>query len=190
MSIDSDLKVKLSIILPELSEKQRRLLVATEALALGHGGIKVISEITGMSKNTISRGIKEIGSGETDCKRSRKKGGGRKKLEDKYPEVVKLIEGIIEPVTRGDPESPLRWTCKSVRNISSLLKKHKYNVTHETVARILKGMSYSLQANRKTSEGENHPERNNQFLFINEECKNFLSSRNPAISVDTKKRNL
>ena len=123
MPIDSDLKVKLSIMLPELSEKQKRLLVATEALALGHGGIKMLSGITGMSKNTISRGIREIESGDTNCKRSRRGGGGRKKVEDKYPEIVQLIENIIEPASRGDPESPLQWTCKSVRNISSLLKK-------------------------------------------------------------------
>ena len=135
MLIDSDLKVKLSIILPELNEKQKRLLVATEAMALGHGGIKLLANITGMSKNTISRGIKEIESGETDCKRSRKGGGGRKKIEDKYPEIAKTIEDVIEPATRGDPESPLRWTCKSVRNISSLLKKRK-RYRNPVIARI------------------------------------------------------
>ena len=185
-----DLAIRLSIMLPKLNEKQRRELVAVEAMALGHGGIKKVSEITEMSRNTIARGLNEIAHDEISSARIRIKGGGRKKVEDKFPEIFCLIEEIIEPETRGDPESPLRWTCKSVRNIASLLNKKGYSVKHDTVARILKKMNYSLQANRKTTEGKIHPDRNAQFVFINNECRKFIASKNPAISVDTKKKEL
>jgi len=125
---DGKLKEKLSILLPALNEKQKRLLVGAEAIALGYGGIKCLSDITGMSTNTITREIHEIESGNEDVSRIRSKGSGRKTLTIKHPDIKLCIEDIIEPDTRGDPESPLRWTCKSVRNISDFLLGKGYSV--------------------------------------------------------------
>lgn len=187
---DGKLKEKLSVLLPSLNEKQRRLLVGAEAIALGYGGIKTLSVITGMSTNTITRGVREIKNGDCDVSRIRNKGSGRKKLTTKFPQIKNCIESIIEPDTRGDPESPLRWTCKSVRNISNFLREQGYSVSRQSVARILHKMEYSLQGNRKTKEGEDHPDRDKQFRFINRTCKRFLSEGNPVISVDTKKKEL
>lgn len=187
---DGKLKEKLSILLPSLNEKQKRWLVGAEAIALGYGGIKFLSDMTGMSTNTVTRGIREIESGNKDVSRIRSKGSGRKKLTIKYPEIKNCIEDLIEPETRGDPESPLRWTCKSVRNISDFLDKEGYSVSRQSVARILRKMEYSLQGNRTTKEGKNHPDRDYQFRFISRSCKRFLSKGNPVISVDTKKKEL
>ena len=187
---DSDLKIKMSVLLPAMNEKQRRLLAGAEAISFGHGGIKYLSEITGMSRSTIRKGIEEIKNGDTDCLRIRKPGQGRKKITYQYPEVEKAIEKIIEPSTRGDPESPLRWTCKSIREISTFLKGKKYDVSYRTVARILHIKKYSLQGNAKTKEGKGHPDRDRQFRFINNKCKRFISNGNPVISVDTKKKEL
>jgi len=119
---EGKIKEKLSVLLPSLNEKQKRLLVGVEAIALGYGGIKFLSNITGMSTNTITRGIREIEHGDEDVTRIRNKGSGRKKLTVKYPGIEDCIEDLIEPETRGDPESPLRWTCKSVRNISDFFE--------------------------------------------------------------------
>lgn len=191
---DGKLKEKLSILLPSMNEKQRRLLVGAEALSIGYGGIKFLSDITGMSTNTITRGIREIrngnGNGDEDVSRVRSKGSGRKKLTIKYPEIKSCIDDIVEPDTRGDPESPLRWTCKSVRNISSFLQEEGYPASRQSVARILREMEYSLQGNRKTKEGKDHPDRDKQFRFISRTCKRFLSKGDPVISVDTKKKEL
>lgn len=187
---DGKLKEKLSILLPSLNEKQRRLLVGAEAIGIGYGGIKFLSDITGMSTNTISRGIREIKDGDEDVSRVRNKGSGRKKLTIKYPEIKSCIEDIVEPDTRGDPESPLRWTCKSVRNISDFLQEEGYPASRQSVARILREMEYSLQGNRKTKEGKDHPDRDKQFRFISRICKRFLSKGDPVISVDTKKKEL
>lgn len=187
---DGKLKEKLSILLPAMNEKQRRLLVGAEAIGIGYGGIKFLSVITGMSTNTITRGVCEIKNGNEDVSRVRNKGSGRKKLTIKYPEIKSCIENIIEPDTRGDPESPLRWTCKSVRNISDFLQKEGYPASRQSVARILREMEYSLQGNRKTKEGKDHPDRDKQFRFINRICKRFLSKGDPVISVDTKKKEL
>lgn len=185
-----NLKEKLSILLPSLNEKQKRLLVGAEAIALGYGGIKLLSDMTGMSPNTVARGIREIERGDEDVSRIRSKGSGRKKLTIKYPEIEQCIEEIIEPDTRGDPESPLRWTCKSVRNISDFLAGKGYSVSRQSVARILREMEYSLQGNRKTKEGKDHPDRDQQFRFISRTCKRYLSKGDPVISVDTKKKEL
>ena len=187
---DGKLKEKLSILLPSLNEKQRRLLVGAEAIALGYGGIQYLGAITGMSTNTIARGIREIKAGDGYVGRIRRKGAGRKKLTLQFPQLEKRIEGIIEPDIRGDPESPLRWTCKSVRNLSDFLGGKGYSVSRQTVARILHKMEFSLQGNRKTKEGQDHPDRDKQFCFINRTCKEFLSKGYPVISVDAKKKEL
>ena len=186
----SNLKKKLSILLPALNEKQRRLLVGAEALSIGYGGIKVLSEITGMNPRTIRRGIQEIRVGDTDVERVRSPGGGRKKLGLEAPELYDLIEQLVEPDTRGDPEAPLRWTCKSVRNFVDLLQAHGYHIGRQSVANILHEMEFSLQGNGKTKEGEDHPDRDQQFRFISRTTKTFLAHHAPAISVDTKKKEL
>jgi len=184
------LKIKLSGILPELDERQNRLLVGAEAQVFGYGGIHVLSEITGMSAPTIRRGIRELSKKSKKFEGIRNIEGGRKRAVDKNPHLARLIQEIIEPETRGDPESPLRWTCKSVRNISDALKNEKCFVSHQTVASILRELEYSLQGNKKTKEGVNHPDRNQQFLYINKMAKNAIKQRNPVISVDTKKKEL
>lgn len=187
---DGKLKEKLAVVLPSLNEKQRRLLLGAEAIALGYGGITYLSDITGVSANTIARGIRDIASENSDTSRIRRSGSGRKKLVDKFPDLKSCIEEIIEPDTRGDPETPLRWTCKSVRNIADFLENEGHIVGRQSVARILRAMEYSLQGNRKTKEEKDHPDRDRQFKFINKTCKKFLSRNEPVISVDAKKKEL
>lgn len=184
------LRLKLSSLLPLLNERQRRVLVASEAKALGRGGVSIIAEITGISRQTIYDGMKELGD-HGSPERVRKAGGGRKKITDIDPTIVRVLEEIVDPTSRGDPESPLRWTCKSVRNIVDVLANKGFSVGRQTVANILHELDYSLQANRKTSEGKkDHPDRDKQFQNINRTAKRFLGKSFPVISVDTKKKEL
>ena len=184
------LKIKLSGILPELNERQRRIILAAEAKALGYGGVKALSEISGVAVSTIRRGMGDLKARPKNLVASRMAGGGRKRSTDSQPDLKRILQEIIEPDTRGDPESPLRWTCKSVRNIADALKQEKFVVSHQTVASILRELEYSLQGNRKTKEGADHPDRNKQFLYINKMAKRFLIRNDPVISVDTKKKEL
>jgi transposase len=149
-----------------------------------------LANITGISCPTIHRGIRELKNGAQNFGKVRVKGGGRKKTSTKYPEIKNLIEEIIEPETRGDPESPLRWTCKSVRNIAKALAQNNCSVSHQTVANILHNLDYSLQGNKKTKEGKDHPDRDAQFKYISKTAKSFLVNKDPVISVDTKKKEL
>ena len=184
------LKIKLSGVLPELNERQRRILLAAEAEALGYGGVKALSDISGVAVSTIRRGILDLRVKPKNLVSSRTTGGGRKKSTDSNPDLKRILQEIIEPDTRGDPESPLRWTCRSVRNIADALQQEKLIVSHTTVAAILHELEYSLQGNKKTKEGADHPDRNKQFLYINKMAKKFLANEDPAISVDTKKKEL
>jgi transposase len=184
------LKIKLSGVLPELNERQRRIILAAEAGAVGYGGIRALSEISGVAESTIRRGIHDLKKKPKNLVASRQKGGGRKRSTETHPDLKETLQEIIEPDTRGDPETPLRWTCKSVRNIADALKKEKLIVSHQTVAAILRELEYSLQGNRKTKEGSDHPDRNKQFLYINKMAKSFLAKDDPVISVDTKKKEL
>ncbi len=186
----ANLRKKLSGILFLLNERQRRLLVASEALALGYGGVKILSDISGISCPTIRRGVAELNKIDKKFLGVRLKGGGRKTVTEHNPDIKQILEDIIEPDTRGDPESPLRWTCKSVRNIAELLEQKGYDVSHQTVAALLHDLKYSLQGNRKTKEGKDHPDRDAQFRHINKVVKSFLSKKCPVISVDTKKKEL
>lgn len=186
----ANLRKKLSGILFLLNERQRRLLVASEALALGYGGVKILSDISGISCPTIRRGVAELNKIDKKFLGVRIKGGGRKTVTEHNPDIKQILEDIIEPDTRGDPESPLRWTCKSVRNIAELLEQQGYDVSHQTVAALLHDLKYSLQGNRKTKEGKDHPDRDAQFRHINKIVKSFLSKKCPVISVDTKKKEL
>ena len=185
------IKAKFEALAPALNERARRVWAATEAKALGHGGIAVVSRATGISVSTISRGMQEVDSGEiAEPDRVRRHGGGRKRALDTDPTLLADLEGLVEPSASGDPESPLRWTSKSVRNLAGQLRAMGHSVSHQLVAELLYLAGYSLQANRKTREGPNHPDRDAQFRFINGQVRRFQAGRRPVISVDTKKKEL
>lgn len=180
---------------PLLDEKQLRLYVATEALVIGRGGITLASQATGVSRPTITMGCKELleqgaikSTPINATARIRKIGGGRKRTTDLDETLRSDLESLVEPVTRGDPESPLRWTSKSVRKLADELKRMGHKTSHRMVAELLREIGYSLQANRKTAEGSSHPDRNGQFEHIYREVKEFQSAGQPVISVDTKKK--
>lgn len=175
-----------------LDEKVKRLYLAVEAKSLGYGGISEISRATGVSRTTITVGMKELEDIVTpaDKTRIRKEGGGRKNTIEKNPNIEKELETLVEPYTRGDPESPLKWTCKSTRKLAEMLTEKGFKISHVKVADLLAIMGYSLQGNKKTIEGANHPDRNAQFEYINEKTKDFQKEDQPVISVDTKKKEL
>ena len=174
-----------------LDERARRLSAAAEAEAYGAGGISVVARATGLARTTIRRGLKELESGdEMDPGYVRGPGAGRKRRVDEDPTLLSDLEGLIDPDTRGDPESPLRWTVKSVRNLAGELREMGHQVSRQLVDELLHGLDFSLQANRKVLEGGNHPDRNAQFEFINRRVKSFLRRREPGISVDAKKKEL
>jgi DDE family transposase len=180
----------------DLTERARRLFAASEALAFGHGGVAAVSRATGMARGTVTSGIaemNEIEGGEAssmDPTRSRRPGGGRKKATAKDPTLLPDLKALVESTTRGDPESPLLWTARSQRNLVAALAKQGHKTSAPLVARLLKVLGYSLQANRKRLEGAQHPDRNAQFEHINETLRQQLEANQPAISVDTKKREL
>jgi Rhodopirellula transposase DDE domain len=165
-------------------------MAASEALSLGYGGVSRIRQACGLSRKAIAKGIREIAEGNTMSGRIRRPGAGRKSIVDCDPKLLVSLERLIEPVTRGDPESPLRWICKSTRNLATELTRHKHPVSHETVAQLLRAQNYSLQSNRKTEEGADHPDRDAQFRHINAQVKRALATGTPVISVDTKKKEL
>lgn len=174
-----------------LNERQQRLLTASMANAIGYGGISTLSQITGMSRTTITSGRKELETPEEyDINRVRREGGGRKKITDKYQTIMTDLESMVEPVTRGDPESPLRWSSKSTRKLAEELNNMGHKVSHSTVAVLLSDLGYSLQGNKKIIEGESHPDRNAQFEYINKKTQEYQQNGQPVISVDTKKKEL
>ena len=185
------LKIKDTLI-----ERARRLFVASEAMTMGHSGIRVASRATGMAESVIGAGIAEIraledGSGTAlPATRSRRPGGGRKRTVDKDPTLVSDLEQLVESTTRGDPESPLLWTARSQRNLVEALKEQGHQTSMKMVSSLLKKLGYSLQANSKRLEGSQHPDRNAQFEHINETLRRQLDANEPAISVDTKKKEL
>ena len=174
-----------------LDERTRRLWAATEARAAGRGGFTAVLQATGMSSKTLARGMHELDSGEKlPPPRVRRAGAGRKAATTLDPGLVDALQELVEPVTRGDPESPLRWTCKSLRRLSEELRAQGHQASHTLVGQLLHEAGYSLQANRKTREGANHPDRNAQFEHINRRVRRQLKRGSPAISVDTKKKEL
>lgn len=176
---------------PSLNEKSRRLFLGYEAKLLGRGGISLISRATGITRNTIRRGIKDLDDPAViSNNRIRNPGGGRKKLTEKNSGLKSDLKKLIEPLTRGDPESPLCWTALSTRNLETALNKKGHKITHTTIASILRSEGFSLQANRKTKEGIDHPDRNAQFLFISESVEKEIDDSQPVISVDSKKKEL
>lgn len=173
----------------ELDERGRRRWAATEALSLGWGGIAAVAEATGISDRTIRNGVQELkAAAPLIGDRQRRPGAGRLAREKEWPELVGRLEALVEPVARGDPMSPLRWTCKSTRTLAAELKRQGFQVSHTKVAELLKQRGYSLQANRKTREGKQHPDRNAQFEHINRRVTACRRRGQPAISVDTKKK--
>lgn len=180
---------------PVMDERMRRQWAASEAAALGWGGVSATTEATGLARNTIKAGIRELRyrashPDEPTSDRVRQPGGGRKRLRDTDPQLLTALEALVDPVTRGHPESALRWTCKSTAKLAEELTRQQHPVTDRTVATLLKEAGYSLQANRKTREGHQHPDRNAQFEFLNHQALTFQRQRQPVISVDTKKKEL
>ncbi|HEY3936273.1 MAG TPA: ISAzo13 family transposase [Bryobacteraceae bacterium] len=174
-----------------LDERSRRLMAAAESQALGRGGISAVSKATGISRIVIQQGIAELASPlSLPAGRVRREGGGRKKAVDKDASLRTDLEGLLESSTRGDPEAPLRWTCRSVRQLTGELQRMKHQVSHQVVADLLHELGYSLQANRKTREGSSHPDRNAQFEHLNAKVKWSLARHHPVISVDTRKKEL
>ena len=187
------LRRKYRAVAPGLTERSRRLWAAAEAAALGHGGIAVVERATGISRSTISRGLREVASGAHATlppERTRRAGGGRKRAAAKDATLVADLEALVEPTTSGDPDSPLRWTSKSVRHLADALQAMGHAVSHQLVAQLLRTAGYSLQANRKTREGPQHPDRDPQFRYLNAQVRRFQRQRQPVISVDTKKKEL
>ena len=176
---------------PFLDERMRRLVAASESLAIGFGGTSQVSRQTGVSRRAIIRGIKELDEAPSvQGGRVRRPGGGRKRTVDKDAFLKTDLERLVDPVTRGDPESPLRWTCKSVRKLAEELNRLGHQTSHRMVAELLHELGYSLQANRKTLEGSSHADRDQQFQHINQHVTEFLQQQQPVISVDTKKKEL
>ena len=184
-------KKKFNLVSSHLNEKTRRIWAATEAKMLGRGGVTILSAATNLSRSTIYLGLKDLKSKrKIDIEQIRKPGGGRKRLVDTDKTILKDLEAILEPATRGDPESILRWTCKSTKQLAIELNKKGYRISDRKVCDLLSDLGYSLQANRKTKEGSSHPDRDDQFLFIYKKAKSFQRSKQPIISVDTKKKEL
>ena len=179
-------------VAPVVDERVRRLVLAAEAVAAGRGGQAAVARATGTSRATIRRGIRELGEPTARAERGRvrRPGGGRKRTVERDPSLRDDLDRLVDPTTRGDPESPLRWTCKSVRRLAAELGRQGHRVSHRIVAELLHDMGYSLQANRKTLEGTHHPDRNAQFEHLNGAVQLQLSLGEPVISVDTKKKEL
>ena len=179
-------------VLGTLNELQARVYVAQRALAEGRGGVSRLARLTGMSRPTILKGIAELESGALEARsesgRVRQVGGGRKAVETSTPVIARALERILAETTAGDPMSALRWANKSPRTLAAELTLQGYAVSHVTVARCLSDLGYSLQANAKTIEGKQHPDRDAQFRYINQQVKRFLRADEPVVSVDTKKK--
>ena len=191
MAIRDDIQKRFEVLCEHLDERARRLWAGTEAMVIGHGGAKIVHAATGISKTVITAGLAELrGKLELPKGRIRRVGAGRKRTEDTDSTLVSDLEKLVEPTAMGDPESPLRWTIKSLRTLAEELQHMGHKVSHRMVAELLTKLKYSLQGNRKTLEGSKNPDRNGQFLFINERAKTALDQGQPVISVDTKKKEL
>lgn len=191
MNLFAELKGKFRSVWPLLDERTRRIMAASEAMALGYGGVSLVRRACGLSRKAIAKGIREIEGGSAPPEgRIRRPGAGRKPITISDPQLVETLEGMIDYQTRGDPESPLRWICKSTRAIAKELARQKHPVSHAKAAQILNDLGYSLQSNRKTEEGQDHPDRDAQFRHINAAVRKCLAQENPVISVDTKKKEL
>ncbi|MDP1609522.1 MAG: ISAzo13 family transposase [Sulfuritalea sp.] len=193
---ETAVREKLDLLDPLFDEQTRRLWAAAEAQVIGRSGVSLVARATGLSRTTIHQGIKDLvvlheANGPERKKRIRAAGGGRKPINEYDPTLRNDLERLVDPVTRGDPESPLRWTCKSTRQLAAALEEQGHVVGRQKVADLLAELGYSLQANRKTKEGSaDHPDRDQQFNYINEQATAFQNQKQPVISVDTKKKEL
>ena len=198
MSEEERLQSKYAALGPVLDERQRRLWAAAEARALGRGGVTLVARATGITRKRIHQGLRDLDEladasppgSKAQKVRVRRPGGGRRRLATKDPELVRALEALVEPTTRGDPMSPLRWTCKSTQKLAAELTRRGHPVSARTVASLLKDLKYSLQGLRKTREGTAHPDRNAQFEHLNAQVEAFQEQGQPVISVDTKKKEL
>ncbi len=194
------LRSKYEMLAGRLDERSLRLCLASDAMALGRGGISLVAQAAGVSRTTIHTGLRELrqtGSGggakgvaDPGKRRIRRPGGGRKSLAETDETLLEDLNQMLDPVTRGDPMSPLRWTCKSTTKLATELRRRGHRVSQATVWRLLDELGYSMQSNRKGREGSDHPDRNGQFEFINASARGFLERGYPVISVDTKKKEL
>lgn len=192
MATESEIRSKFRALEPVMDERLQRLWAGAEADAHGDGGIAIVARATGMSRTTIRAGRDELRLGvrPEDVVNVRKPGGGRPRLEDGNPELVEALESLVDPVTRGDPESPLRWTSQSTRKLAEELSKQGHTVSPQKVGQLLHSAGYSLQSTNKTLEGTTHPDRNEQFEFINDRVEAYQGRGSPVVSVDTKKKEL
>lgn len=192
MPADEVLSRKFEALACVLDERTRRLVAAAEAAAIGFGGVTLVAQASGLSRGTVIRGIAELKTAPKPARgqRVRRKGAGRKRTVDQDATLKRDLEALVEPVTRGHPETPLRWTCKSVRQLAAELQRMGHQTSHRMVAELLHQMDYSLQANRKTLEGSSHPDRDAQFHHISDKIREFQADHQPVISVDTKKKEL
>jgi hypothetical protein len=190
METREQLAAKFAVIFPHLDERQRRLLMAAEARALGHGGIRAVARAAGVREATVSAGVDELDAGAPPLGRVRRPGGGRKQATELDPGLRPALLALVEPDERGDPMSPLRWTTKSTRRLADQLTRQGHRVGADTVADLLRGEGFRLQANAKTLEGRQHPDRDAQFRYLNEQVKDHQNRADPVVSVDTKKKEL
>src|SRR5215211_6548523 len=190
MEVRGQLATRFEVLLPHLNERQQRLALAVEARLLGHGGVRAVAQVAGVSETTVRRGVVELEAGEAPFPpgRVRRPGGGRKAAAQQDPDLLPALLALVEPDERGDPMSPLRWTTKSLRHLAEELTRQGHPVSAPTVGRLLKREGFSLQANVKTLEGAQHPDRDAQFRYLNEQVKDHQGDGEPVISVDTKKR--
>jgi transposase len=194
VAVDADvvesLRAKFEAVLPHLDERQQRLVMGGEARSLGHGGIAAVASATGASRSRISAGVAELEAGRAPLRRVRREGGGRKTVTVADPALLSALLALVEPTRRGDPESPLCWTTLSTRKLAGELTAAGHRVGADTVARLLREQGFSLQANTKTIEGGQHPDRDAQFSYLNDQATEHLAAGDPVISVDTKKKEL
>ena len=189
---DGALAERLALVLPHLDERQRRVLLGAEARVIGWGGITAVARAAGVSQPTVSKAVKELDEpgAALPVGRARRSGGGRKPLTETDPQLVGALEALVDPATRGDPESPLRWSSKSTRELADALGERGHRVSHVSVGRLLRTRGYSLQAAAKTREGRQHPDRDAQFRYLTGQVNAYLAAGDPVISVDTKKKEL
>src|SRR6266852_4378231 len=185
---EESLAAKFQVLFPHLDERQRRLLMGAEARVLGHGGIRLVARAAGVREATVALGVTELDSGEEPLGRARRPGGGRKRVAEADPGLRPALLALVDPGTRGDPMSPLRWTAKSTRNLAAELTRQGHRVSADTVGDLLREGGFSLQGNAKTIEGRRHPDRDAQFRYISEQARAHQAAGQPVISVDAKKK--
>lgn len=188
--VDDVLADKFTALFPHLNERQRRLVAAADARAMGRGGVSAVCRASGLARSTVTRAMAELDEDPLERGRARREGGGRKRVVELDPKLPAALEALVDPSSRGDPESPLRWTVKSTRQLADALAAAGHRTSHTRVAELLHELGYSLQANVKVVEGAQHPDRDAQFGYINDQVRRHLRRGEPVLSVDTKKKEL